>query len=57
MNLLLHHGVRSALEYSRSGDLAAAHAVRNPEMSLHLTFVDKWPGMNMPPCGWTARRW
>lgn len=40
MNLLLHHGVRSALEYARSGDLAAAHTVRNPEMSLHLTFVD-----------------
>lgn len=40
MNLLLHHGVRSALEYARSGDLAAAHAVRNPEMSPHLTFVD-----------------
>src|SRR5690606_27927690 len=40
MNLLLHHGGRSALEYARSGDLAAAHAVRNPEMSPHLTFVD-----------------
>ena len=40
MNLLLHHGVRSALEYARSGDLAAAHAARNPEMSPHLTFVD-----------------
>ena len=40
MNLLLHHGVRSALEYARSGDLAAARAVRNPEMSPHLTFVD-----------------
>ena len=40
MNLLLHHGVRSALEYTRSGDLAAAQAVRNPEMSPHLMFVD-----------------
>ena len=40
MNLLLHHGVRSALEYAGSGDLAAAHALRNPVMSPHLTFVD-----------------
>jgi alkaline phosphatase D len=40
MNLLLHHGVRSALEYARSGDLAKAHAASNPEMSPHLSFVD-----------------
>jgi alkaline phosphatase D len=40
VNLLLHHGVRSALEYARSGDLAKAHAVRNPEMAPHLSFVD-----------------
>jgi alkaline phosphatase D len=40
MNLLLHHGVRSALEYASSGDLAKAHAVRNPELTPHLSFVD-----------------
>ncbi|MGN6729315.1 MAG: alkaline phosphatase D family protein [Rhodanobacteraceae bacterium] len=40
MNLLLHHGVRSALEYAHSGDLAKAHAASNPEMAPHLTFVD-----------------
>jgi len=40
VNLLLHHGVRSALEYARSGDLAKAHAVSNPEMAPHLSFVD-----------------
>jgi alkaline phosphatase D len=40
MNLLLHHGVRSALEYASSGDLAKAHAASNPEMAPHLTFVD-----------------
>jgi alkaline phosphatase D len=40
MNLLLHHGVRSALEYARSGDLDKAHAARNPEMAPHLSFVD-----------------
>ncbi len=40
VNLLLHHGLRSALEYASSGDLAKAHAVRNPEMAPHLSFVD-----------------
>ena len=40
MNLLLNHGVRSALEYAESGDLARAHAVSNPELSPHLDFVD-----------------
>jgi alkaline phosphatase D len=39
-NLLLHHGVRSALEYASSGDLQKAHAVRNPELAPHLAFVD-----------------
>jgi alkaline phosphatase D len=39
-NLLLNHGVRSALEYARSGDMAKAHAASNPEMAPHLTFVD-----------------
>jgi len=39
-NLMLHHGVRSALEYASSGDLAKAHAVRNPELAPHLEFVD-----------------
>ena len=40
MNLLLNHGVRSALEYAASGDLAKAHAVSNPELAPHLEFVD-----------------
>ncbi len=40
MNLLLNHGVRSALEYAESGDLAKAHAVSNPELAPHLKFVD-----------------
>ena len=40
MNLLLNHGVRSALAYAQSGDLAKAHAASNPEMAPHLTFVD-----------------
>jgi len=40
VNLLLNHGVRSALEYARSGDLARAHAVSNPDLAPHLSFVD-----------------
>src|SRR5690606_8014025 len=33
-------GVRSALEYAESGDLAKAHAASNPELAPHLAFVD-----------------
>jgi len=40
INLLLRHGVRSALEYASSGDLQKAHAASNPELAPHLTFVD-----------------
>jgi alkaline phosphatase D len=40
MNLLLHHGVRSCLEYARSGDIAKARALSNPELSPHVSFVD-----------------
>lgn len=39
-NLLLHHGVRTALEYARSGDIAKARALGNPENAPHLSFVD-----------------
>ncbi|MGN2252514.1 alkaline phosphatase D family protein [Frateuria sp. GZRe12] len=40
VNLLMHHGVRSALEFAKSGDLKKAHAVSNPDLAPHLTFVD-----------------
>jgi alkaline phosphatase D len=40
VNLLLRHGVRSALECARSGDLQKAHAASNPDLAPHLTFVD-----------------
>jgi alkaline phosphatase D len=40
VNLTLRHGVRSALEYAKGGDLEKARAVRNPELAPHLTFVD-----------------
>jgi alkaline phosphatase D len=40
VNMLLRHGVRSCLEYARSGDIAKARAVANRQMSPHLSFVD-----------------
>jgi alkaline phosphatase D len=40
MNLLLRHGVRSCLEYVKSGDLEKARALSNPNLSPHLSFVD-----------------
>jgi alkaline phosphatase D len=40
VNLLIRHGVRSCLEYARSGDMARARALSNPELSPHLSFVD-----------------
>ena len=39
-NLLLHHGVRSCLEYAKSGDLVKARAQKNPDLSPHVSFVD-----------------
>jgi alkaline phosphatase D len=39
-NLLLKHGVRSALEYARSFDLARARALSNPALSPHIEFID-----------------
>jgi alkaline phosphatase D len=40
LNLLLRHGVRSCLEYARSGDLTLARALSNPDLAPHLSFVD-----------------
>ncbi len=40
MNLLLHHGVRSCLEYTKTGDMVRARAASNPELSPHVSFVD-----------------
>jgi alkaline phosphatase D len=39
-NMLVRHGVRSALEYSSSKDLTKARALSNPDLSPHLSFVD-----------------
>ncbi|HEU4968949.1 alkaline phosphatase D family protein [Sphingomonas sp.] len=40
LNLALHHGVRSALEYARTGDIERARALSNPDMAPHLAFID-----------------
>jgi alkaline phosphatase D len=40
MNLLLKHGVRSCLEYMKSGNLQKARALSTPDLSPHLSFVD-----------------
>jgi|SRR5579871_2612283 len=40
INLLLRHGVRSCLEYAKTGDVARARALSNPDLSPHVKFVD-----------------
>ena len=40
VNMLLRHGVKSCLEYAKTGDIARARAASNPELSPHLSFVD-----------------
>jgi alkaline phosphatase D len=40
INMLLRHGVRSCLEYVKTGDVKKARELSNPEMSPHLNFVD-----------------
>jgi alkaline phosphatase D len=40
MNLLLHHGVRSCLEYAKSGNVRKGRALSNPDLSPHVSFVD-----------------
>jgi alkaline phosphatase D len=40
VNMLLRHGVRSCLEYQRSGDAERARRLSNPNLAPHLAFVD-----------------
>ena len=40
INMLLRHGVRSCLEYARSGDIVKARTLSNPDLSPHVSFVD-----------------
>jgi alkaline phosphatase D len=39
-NMMLRHGVRSALEYAKTRDLQKAKALSNPDLAPHLEFVD-----------------
>jgi alkaline phosphatase D len=39
-NMLLKHGVRACLEYSKSFDLKRARSLSNPDLAPHLEFVD-----------------
>jgi alkaline phosphatase D len=40
VNMLVKHGVRSCLEYAKTGDIAKARRLSNPELSPHVNFVD-----------------
>ncbi|MEO5494641.1 MAG: alkaline phosphatase D family protein [Sphingomonas sp.] len=40
INLTIKHGVKTALEYAASGDIAKARALSNPDVAPHLEFVD-----------------
>jgi len=40
INLTLKRGVRAALEYAASGDIAKARALTNPDVAPHVDFVD-----------------
>jgi alkaline phosphatase D len=40
INLLIKRGVRTALEYARTGDIERARALTNPDLAPHLEFVD-----------------
>jgi alkaline phosphatase D len=40
VNMLARHGVRSCLEYQRTGDVKRARHFSNPDLSPHLSFLD-----------------
>ncbi len=40
LNMLVRHGVRSCLEYTKSGDIAKARGLSNRDLSPHVSFVD-----------------
>jgi len=40
VNMLLRHGVKSCLEYAKSGDIKKARSLSNPDLSPHVSFVD-----------------
>ena len=40
LNMLVRHGVRSCLEYAKTGDVQKARQLSNPDLSPHLSFID-----------------
>ena len=40
VNMLLKHGVKSCLEYSRTADTVQARKLSNPQLAPHLSFID-----------------
>ena len=40
INMLVRHGVRSCLEYARSGDVHKSRQLSNRDLSPHVSFVD-----------------
>jgi alkaline phosphatase D len=40
INMLVRHGVRSCLEYAKSGDVHKSRQLSNPDLSPHVSFVD-----------------
>jgi len=40
LNMLVRHGVRSCLEYAKTGDVKKARQLSNRDLSPHLSFVD-----------------
>jgi alkaline phosphatase D len=40
VNMLVRHGVRSCLEYAKSGDVHKSRQLSNRDLSPHLSFVD-----------------
>jgi alkaline phosphatase D len=40
INLLLRHGVRTCLEYGKTGDAEKARRLSNPDLAPHLSFID-----------------
>jgi alkaline phosphatase D len=40
VNMMLKHGVKSCLEYAKTGDIAAARSASNPDNAPHVSFVD-----------------
>jgi alkaline phosphatase D len=40
INLLVRHGVKSCVEYLKSGNIERARSLSNPDLSPHVSFVD-----------------